>query len=72
MSDVASGRGVAFIAGAAIVLLTAYIYWPALRFYFLHDDFQWLACAMVFRPSQLWQRSDRQHFYPPGIELYFA
>jgi hypothetical protein len=72
VSDVASGRGVAFIAGAAIVLLTAYIYWPALRFYFLHDDFQWLAGAMVFRPSQLWQLSDRQHFYRPGIELYFA
>jgi hypothetical protein len=72
VSDGVSSRRVAFLAGAAIVLLTTYIYWPAVRFYFLHDDFQWLEGAMVFRPSQLWQLSDRQHFYRPAIELYFA
>src|SRR5262249_24326842 len=65
-------RTVASLAGGAAVLLTAYIYWPAVRLYFLHDDFQWIEGAMAFRPSQLWQLSDRQHFYRPGIELYFA
>lgn len=72
MSGVASGRTVALLAGAAIVVLTAGIYGPALQLYFLHDDFQWLNNAMVFTPSQLWHISDRQHFYRPGIELYFA
>ncbi len=60
-------------AAAALVLVGAvlFIYRAAIPAYFFEDDFQWLVSRWSFRPADLFDLSNRSHFYRPVIELYF-
>lgn len=60
------------VASVIIVAAAGFVYRDAVSAYFFDDDFQWLVSTWAFRPGQLVDVAQMNHFYRPVIDMYFA
>ena len=74
--SIREGTTTAVREGALVALgalaVTLAVYWPALGYYLVNDDFGWLANGRDFSWARLVSMTGRDHFYRPLVEIYFA
>jgi hypothetical protein len=59
-------------AALGAIAITFAVYWPALGYYLVNDDFGWLANGRDFSWLRLVSMAGRDHFYRPVVEIYFG